>query len=103
MVYVREPVAPSLASRAAAKFFEINHCRADRAGRARCRRLIPPVLVGVGELRALVYAADRGGKGVKRSYIHFMDRPPILACNVAGDQLFIIGGSYRITPRGIEG
>jgi len=54
-------------------------------------------------LRALVYAADRGGKGVKRSYIHFMDRPPILACNVAGDQLFIIGGSYRITPRGIEG
>jgi hypothetical protein len=32
-----------------------------------------------------------------------MDTPPILASDPAGRQLFILGGNYRVTERGIEG
>jgi hypothetical protein len=32
-----------------------------------------------------------------------MDAPPLLACDPRGTQLYIVGGSYRITTRGIEG
>ena len=38
-----------------------------------------------------------------RTYIHFMDTPPILASDPAGHQLYVVGGNYRVTDRGIEG
>jgi hypothetical protein len=79
------------------------HARAPpRIVRATCRRTVPPVLVQLGRLRALVYTADRGDGG-RRSYIHFMEREPLLTCDPNGTQLYIVGGSYRITRRGIEG
>jgi hypothetical protein len=68
-----------------------------------CARSIPRVLVHVGRLRGLIYASDRDGGRVDRTYIHFMERPPVLACNPSGDQLYILGGRYRVTGRGIEG
>jgi hypothetical protein len=58
-------------------------------------------LVRVGALRGLIYAADRG-RGM-RTYIHFMEEEPILTCNTDGTQLYILGGNYRVTRRGIEG
>src|SRR5262245_42094982 len=64
---------------------------------------IPPVLVELGEAVGLIYRSDKWQRGRPRTYIHFMEHPPRLASNVAGTQLFLIGGSYRITPRGIEG
>jgi hypothetical protein len=64
---------------------------------------MPRVLVQFGELRGLIYATDRGRPGMGRTYIHFMERPPLLACNSRGDQLYVLGGDYRITRRGIEG
>lgn len=70
--------------------------------RSACRRTMPPVLVQLGRLRALVYTADRGDGG-QRSYIHFMEREPLLTCDPEGTQLYIVGGRYRITRRGIEG
>jgi hypothetical protein len=74
-----------------------------------CRRLIPnrPVppeeLVQVGQLRALIYSSDKGRQGRNRTFIHFMETPPLLACDPQGRQLYIVGGRYRVTRRGIEG
>jgi hypothetical protein len=68
-----------------------------------CRRVVPKMLVHLGHLRGLIYSSDKGTQGCRRTYIHFMDRPPRLTCNPEGTQLYIIGGRYRITPRGIEG
>ena len=107
MAYIRARVAPlqtdALLSRAQSKFVEIRHRRPDQVVRSSCDRIIPRVLVQLGELRGVIYASDRSGDGVKRTYIHFMERPPMLACNARGDQLYIIGGGYRVTRRGIEG
>jgi len=68
----------------------------------RCSRLIPRVLVHVGRLKGLIYSSEKGD-GQQKTYIHFMERPPRLACNSRGDQRYILGGRYRVTARGIEG
>jgi hypothetical protein len=74
---------------------------AQVAGRRRVDRVIPEVLVDLGALRGLIYTRDHGGP--KRTYIHFMDDPPRLMCDSDGSRMFVIGGTYRITRRGIEG
>jgi hypothetical protein len=66
-------------------------------------RLIPPVVVELGELAGLIYRSDKWQPGNPRTYIHFMENTPRLVSNVQGTQLYIVGGDYRITPRGIEG
>lgn len=84
--------------------FHLFHCfDPARVVRAPCQRHIPKVLVHLGDLRALIYSSDKGTRGRQRTYIHFMEIPPRLTCNAEGTQLYIIGGRYRITPRGIEG
>jgi hypothetical protein len=32
-----------------------------------------------------------------------METPPRLASDVAGSQMYILGGNYRVTAQGIEG
>jgi len=107
VAYIRACIPPSrtdaLLSRAQSKFVEIRYRGPDQVARSPCDRIIPRVLVQLGELRGVIYASDRSGDGVKRTYIHFMERPPMLACNAGGDQLYIVGGNYRVTSRGIEG
>jgi hypothetical protein len=71
--------------------------------RASCSRVMPRVLVNLGELRGLIYRSDKGQCGRPRTFIHFMETPPRLACDPSGKQLYIVGGNYRVTPRGIEG
>jgi len=66
-------------------------------------RTIPQVLTQVGELRGLIYRSDRGHQGRPRTFIHFFQNPPLLASHPCGKQLHILGGNYRITPRGLEG
>jgi len=68
-----------------------------------CRRMIPKVLVKLGHLRGLIYSSDRGCPQRHRNYIHFMETPPLLACDSEGRQLYVIGGNYQVTHRGIEG
>ena len=68
-----------------------------------CRRVIPKVLVKLGRLRGLIYSSDRGQPQCDRTYIHFMETPPLLACDPQGRQLYVLGGNYRVTHRGIEG
>lgn len=87
-----------------AELFEMFHrFKPSKLVRRGCHRMIPNVLVEVGRLKAVIYSSDRGQRGVPRTYIHFMRMPPTLACDVAGKQLYIIGGRYRIGRRGIEG
>lgn len=66
-------------------------------------RIIPPVVVELGDLRGLIYKSSKWSPGQMRTFIHFMENPPKLVSNPEGTQLYVIGGSYRITPRGIEG
>jgi hypothetical protein len=65
-------------------------------------RLMPPVVVELGRLAGLVYRSSKW-TGRQRTYIHFMEDPPRLVSDVTGRRLFIVGGSYRVTSRGIEG
>lgn len=66
-------------------------------------RLVPPIVVDLGELVGLIYRSDKWNMGCPRAYIHYLQTPPRLVCNVQGTQLYIVGGNYRITERGIEG
>lgn len=68
-----------------------------------CRRLMPNVLVKLGHLRGLIYSSDKEQCGRPRTFIHFMETPPLLASDANGRQLYIVGGDYRVTSRGIEG
>jgi hypothetical protein len=72
-----------------------------RLATRRIDRTIPQVLVDMGALRGVVYTKDHGK--AKRTFIHFMDDPPRLLCDAKGRQLYVLGGSYRVTRRGIEG
>ena len=74
-----------------------------RSERVRHERLMPPVAVELGELAGIIHRSDKWQPGEPRTYIHFMEDPPRLICNVDGDRLYIVGGSYRVTERGIEG
>jgi hypothetical protein len=88
----------------AAQLFERFHCfRPSPPTRCRCPRVMPNVVVRLGELRGLIYRSDRGQPGCPRTFIHFMKNPTALACDPAGRQLYILGGRYRVTRRGIEG
>jgi len=66
-------------------------------------RVMPPVVVQVGDLIGLMYRSDKWQRGRPRTYIHRLTSPPRLVSNVDGTQLYLVGGSYRITPRGVEG
>lgn len=86
------------------KLFEVFHrFKPFHVAHSGCDRVIPEVLVKVGRLKAVIYSSDRGQRGTPRTFIHFMKTPPTLACDVAGRQLYIIGGGYRIGGQGIEG
>lgn len=90
--------------RQARALFQAFHCfPAGRLLRLRCRRTIPELLVGVGELRGLIYRSDRGQPGRPRTFVHFLETPARLVCDVTGRQLYILGGNYRVTACGVEG
>lgn len=96
------PAASGL--RNACDTFEQFHCFApQQVNKLPCARVIPKVLVHLGELRGLIYRSDRGQRGRPRTFVHFMESPAALACDPQGRQLYILGGNYRVTPRGIEG
>jgi hypothetical protein len=71
--------------------------------RRRCQGMIPDVLMRLGELRGLIYRSARGQCGRPRTFVHFFETPADLTCDSRGRQLYIQGGRYRVTTRGIEG
>jgi hypothetical protein len=62
---------------------------------------MPKQVMDIGALRGVVYSHGCGRK--RKTFVHFMENPPRLQCSPDGRQLFIRGGSYRVTKRGIEG
>ena len=80
-----------------------NRFSPDTYERVQHSRVMPPVAVDLGELAGIIYRSDKWQQGEPRTYIHFMKDPPHLVSNVQGDRLYIVGGSYRVTERGIEG
>jgi hypothetical protein len=98
----RRPAGISI-ERAARLFQSFHSFRPPGLVRCHCRRVMPRVIVRLGELRGLIYRSDRGQCGCPRTFIHFMEEPPALACDPSGRQLYILGGRYRVTRRGIEG
>ena len=60
-------------------------------------------LAPLGELRGVIYRKPGLRGEAPKNYVHFFDRAPLLATDPIGRQLFIIGGRYRVTKRGIEG
>jgi hypothetical protein len=74
-----------------------------RMVRVRHPRVMPPVVVELGKLVGVIYRCDKWQAGRQQTFIHFMEDRPRLACNTAGTQLYVIGGTYRVTRRGIEG
>jgi hypothetical protein len=66
-------------------------------------RMMPESVVALGELVGLMYRATRAPSQSPRIYLHFMETLPLLVSNLAGNQLYVVGGSYRVTARGIEG
>lgn len=66
-------------------------------------RVMPGVVVELGELVGLIYRSDKDNPGEPRNYIHFMETLPRLVSDVQGRQLYLVGGNYQVTERGIEG
>jgi hypothetical protein len=81
-------------------FHSVGPSRVRIAGRS---RIMPPIVLDLGELVGVMYRSDKGQPGRPRTYIHRMEDPPRLVSNAEGTQLYIVGGSYRVTHRGIEG
>ncbi|OGS00192.1 MAG: hypothetical protein A2V88_08260 [Elusimicrobia bacterium RBG_16_66_12] len=55
----------------------------------------------LGELVAVVYETDKGGE-LAHWHHDFRRARPVLAATEQGS-LLVLGGSYRVTPRGIVG
>jgi hypothetical protein len=80
------------------------HCfPAQRFYRLRCPGRDPELQVGLGELRGLIYCSARGPCNRPQTFLHFLETPAQLTCDPSGRQLYIHGGNYRVTRRGIEG
>jgi hypothetical protein len=72
--------------------------------RMRFTRIVRLPLKPVGELRGVIYRASRAPGEAPKNYVHFFQgRLPMLVTNPTGTRLYIIGGHYRVTQRGIEG
>ena len=75
-----------------------------QAMRVRWTRIVRRPLKPVGELRGVIYRTRRAPGEVPKNYVHFFQEgSPMLVTNPAGTRLYIIGGHYRVTQRGIEG
>lgn len=58
----------------------------------------------VGELRGLIYRASRLPGETPKNYVHFFkkSRLPMLVTDWTGKRLYIAGGQFQVTERGIE-
>jgi len=73
----------------------------DPAKHASCYEIDPPppVLFELGDLVSVTYDTSKGGENAH--WCHDFHRPrPKLA--YGGDQLWVLGGKYFVTDRGIE-
>ena len=103
-VSLTRPPGPAQRVAQAREIFRRFHCfPAPRIYRVRCPRVSPEVQVDLGELRGLIYRSARGPCDRPQTFVHFLETPARLTCDSTGRQLYIQGGDYRVTRRGIEG
>lgn len=101
--YKRNPVPPS--SRVQIK--EAAQLYADFSGHEPeiigelDKPVIPDVLIGIGEVDGILYSTVRDG--VLEKYVHRFAKKarPLFAVSHDGKQLFMLGGAYNFTERGI--
>lgn len=62
----------------------------------------PKVMLTIGECVGIMYRTHRGGR--VDNYLHRFKKTsrPALACSSDGKTLYLLGGAYRVTDRGIE-
>lgn len=61
-------------------------------------------LVAIGELRGVIYRTNKYINDRPMNYVHFFNQVfPKLLTNNDGNRLYISGGRYRVTNRGIQG
>lgn len=66
------------------------------------RIIIPSNLIMLGVLKGVLYQTTKKGDNPNTVYMHtFKDPCPYLASDEKMRNLYIIGGSYKIEPRGI--
>ena len=62
------------------------------------------LIIPLGELRGLIYRATRFPDNEPKNYVHFFkNQYPSLVTNNQGTRLYINGGEYRVTTKGIQG
>jgi len=61
----------------------------------------PDVVLLVGEMDAVLYSCVRDGKVEHYKHTFRKSSRPLLVSNFDGNQLFIVGGRYSFTDRGI--
>ena len=72
--------------------------------RVRIAQVVRLPLVSVGELRGVIYRAKGLPGETPKTYVHFFKgQLPMLVTSPTGTRLYIIGGRYRVTRRGIQG
>lgn len=87
-------------SRAARRYEAFSGHRAQVVGRVKLPR--DAVALGVGPVDFIGYTTVRDGK--REKYMHKFKRAsrPVLAASADGKRLFLLGGSFTFTDRGIE-
>ena len=68
------------------------------------RKSMPSLVVKIGELTELTYRSDKWDKGsIPADYTHKFKKPLPMLVSDADGNLYIVGGSYKITADGIVG
>jgi hypothetical protein len=63
---------------------------------------VPKVVYMLGYLKAVIYTTKKQGDEGETDYIHYFKKPlPILCADVNGNQLYIVGGGYKVKEEGI--
>jgi len=69
----------------------------------RGRRTMPDVVAELGPLKAVEYGVTlSSGEKVTMRHV-FGRKKPLLVCGADGKSLWVVGGNYKVTERGIEG
>ena len=63
--------------------------------------VIPDVLMVIGELEGIMYSTVRDGEREKYMHQFKVSSRPLLCASPDGTQLFMLGGAYDFTERGI--
>lgn len=63
---------------------------------------MPSVMWQLGELIAITYDATKRGEHAHWEH-HFKAERPVLAFSEESDSLYVVGGDYSVTERGIVG